>query len=456
MHYDAIVLGAGQAGGPLSYALADQGWKVALVERKHLGGTCINEGCSPTKTMVASAQVAHYVRHAARWGVECAGARVDLAKVVARKEAIVESFRAGQERRVAERPGLDLYRGPGRFTGPHTVTVDDHALESDRIFLNAGTRAAVPPIPGLAEVPYLTNASLMELTDLPRHLVVLGGGYIGLEFGQMFRRFGSEVTVVHRGRQLLDREDPDVAEELRRILEGEGVRFLLGAETTAAARRGDGVALAVRTDAGEEVVVGSHLLVATGRRPNTDDLGLDRAGVETDARGYVQVNDRLETNVPGIWALGDVKGGPAFTHISYNDHQIVLANLLEGGSKSIADRPVPYAVFTDPQLGRVGMSEAEARASGRRLKIGRYPMGYVARAIERDETAGFMKIVVDAETDRILGAAILGSEGGELVQILGFLMLAGAPFTLLKGAVYIHPTLAEGFYGLMEAVTPVE
>src|SRR5262249_46848177 len=307
-------------------------------------------------------------------------------------------------------------------------------------------RGSVPAVEGLDSVDYLTNATIMELAAVPEHLVVLGGGYIGLEFGQMFRRFGSRVTVVHRGAEILDREDRDVAGALRAALEAEGIRFLLNAETSRVERSGGGVALTVATGAGTEAIAGSHLLVATGRRPNSDDLGLEKAGVALDERGYIRVNGRLETNVPGIWALGDVKGGPAFTHISYNDYQIVYANLIEGGDRTIDGRLVPYTVFTDPQLGRVGMTEGEARAAGYRLKIGTIPMSWVARAIERDETAGMMKIVVDAATDRILGAAILSAEGGELIQILGFVMLAGARYTLMKGAVYIHPTLAEGFY----------
>lgn len=452
MRYDAIVIGSGQAGNPLCFALADRGWRVALIEREHLGGTCINEGCTPTKTMVASAQIAHYARNAERWGVRADGVGVDLPAVVARKEAIVQSFRGGIERKVAERANIDLYRGHGRFLGPHRVAVGDQVLESETVFINTGTRAAVPPIAGLDQVPYLTNASAMELREVPAHLLVLGGGYIGLEFGQMYRRFGSEVTVVHRGQEVLDREDLDIAAGLREALAAEGIRFVLAAETTRAEQTGERIALSVASPAGNEVLTGSHLLVATGRRPNTDDLGLEQAGVATDARGYVRVNERLETNVPGVYALGDVKGGPAFTHISYNDHQIVFANLVDGENRTTTGRPVPYCVFTDPQLGRVGMTEAEARAAGRPLKIGTIPMSYVARALERDETAGMMKVIVDAESDRILGAAILSSEGGELIQILGFLMLAGAPYTLLKGAVYIHPTLAEGFYALMEAV----
>ena len=454
MIYDAIVIGSGQAGNPLSHRLADLGWNVALVEKAHLGGTCINTGCTPTKAMVASAQVAHYARNAARWGVRASGVSVDLGKVVDRKNKVVESFRSGQQSNVDRRPNLTLYRGQARFLAPRRLQVGDQLLEGERIFINTGTRTDTPRLEGLDQVPYLTNASLMELRELPEHLLVLGGGYIGLEFGQMFHRFGSQVTVVHRGEHIVAREDNDVADELQKILEGEGIRFVLQAQTSRVAQKDGKIALTFSVNGRPQTVTGSHLLVATGRRPNTDDLGLEKAGIETDKRGFIRVDNRLRTNVPNYWALGDVKGGPAFTHVSYNDFQIVYGNLIEKRSWTTDNRPVPYSVFTDPQLGRVGLTEQEARATGRKLKVGKYPMAYIARAIERDETSGFMKLVVDAENDRILGAAILGSEGGELVQTLGALMLADAPYTVLKGAVYIHPTLAEGFFGLMEDVKP--
>ena len=459
--YDAIVIGSGQGGNPLCHKLADHGWRVALIEKAHLGGTCINSGCTPTKTMVASAQVAHYARNAARWGVESGEVRVDLPSVVRRKDTIVESFRSGQQRNVDKRPNLDLYRGHGRFTGPHRIQVGEETLESERIFIDTGTRTDIPRIEGLSTVPYLTNSTLMDLQEVPEHLIVLGGGYIGLEFGQMYRRFGSNVTVIHRGDQLLTREDPDIAAELQRALGAEGIEFILNATTTAVGQANGKIILSLEgnplpSGGPARSISGSHLLIAAGRRPNTDDLGLEQAGVETDQRGFVRVNRRLETNVPGIWALGDVKGGPAFTHISYNDFQILYANLIEEKDLGVDRRIVPYSVFTDPQLGRVGMTETEARAKGHALKIGKIPMSWVARAIERDETAGMMKLVVDAATDRILGAAILALEGGELVQMLGVLMLADLPYTLLKGAVYIHPTLAEGFFTLMENVKPVD
>ncbi len=456
MKCDAIVIGSGQGGNPLWASLTAQGWTVALVEKGYLGGTCINTGCTPTKTMVASAQVAHYARNAARWGVRTGSVSIDLPKVLARKDAIVESFRGGKERQAREDKNLRLFRGQARFSAPHAVTVGGEVLESERIFINTGTRTSVPSIEGLDQVQYLTNASLLELKELPRHLLVLGGGYIGLEFGQMFRRFGSEVTIIHKDEQILSREDADIAGELQKTLEAEGLRFLLNARTTRVLRNGNEVTLALEGPTGSDTVSGSHLLVATGRRPNTDDLGLDMTGVEMDARGYIKVNGRLETNVPGIWAIGDVKGGPAFTHISYDDYQIVYGNLIEGKNLSIEGRVVPYCVFTDPQLGRTGMTEKEARAGKRKLKMGKIPMTWVARAIERDETAGLMKIIVDAESDQILGAAILAAEGGELIHVLHALILARAPYTVLKNAVYIHPTLAEGFFSLMDAVAPVE
>lgn len=453
--YDAVVIGSGQAGNPLSQKLADQGWSVALIEKGQLGGTCVNTGCTPTKTMVASAQVAHYARHADVWGVKTGDVRVDFARVMARKDRIVKQWRSGVEKKVADRKNLHLYRGAARFTAPHRLRVNDEEIESERIFINTGTRPAIPSIAGLDRIGYLTSDTILDLRELPAHLLIVGGGYIGLEFGQMFRRFGSEVTIVHRNDHILPREDFDVTDELQKSLEKEGIRFLLGANTTGVDKQNGQLSLTVKTARGSETMRGSHLLIATGRRPNTDDLGLDAAGVQLSREGTIKVNDRLETNVPGIWALGDVKGGPAFTHISYNDFQIVYANLIEKQNLTTAGRPVPYAVFTDPQLGRVGLTEQEARAAGHKLKIGKIPTAYVARAIERDETAGLMKVVVDANTDKILGAAILSTEGGELIQILGFVMLAGAPYTLLKGAIYIHPTLAEGFWTLMDGVKPV-
>ena len=453
MHYDAIIIGSGQAGNPLwKYDLTPRGWSVALIERKELGGTCVNYGCTPTKTMMASAQVAYYARQAARWGVQTDRVQIDLPRIVARKTAVVEHFRRPKEAAAKEQENLHLYRGHAQLTGPHTVTVGSERLESERIFINTGTRPKVPRIPGLETVRYLTNRTLMELTELPEHLLVLGGGYIGLEFGQMFRRFGSAVTVVHTGPHLLTREDADVADALQQALEADGVRFVLDAWTTRVSEASGWITLTLEGLTGAQEVTGTHLLVAAGRTPNSDDLGLEKAGVATDAHGYIQVNGRLETNVPGVWALGDVKGGPAFTHISYNDYEIVAANLLEGTQRSTEGRIVPYCVFTDPELGRVGLTETEARRTGRPLKIGKVPMTLVARAIQRDETAGLMKLVVDAETDQILGAALLASEGGEVVHVLEALMVARASYRLLEKMIYIHPTLAEGLYWLVNEV----
>jgi pyruvate/2-oxoglutarate dehydrogenase complex dihydrolipoamide dehydrogenase (E3) component len=456
MRFDAIVIGSGQGGNPLAYALADHGWTVALVEQGDLGGTCVNTGCTPTKTMIMSAQVAHYAREASRWGVRAGEISVDMPAVVARKKEVVLRFRSGHERQIADRPNLHLYRGHGRFVAPRELQIDEDRIEGERVFINVGTRPDPPRVPGLETVGYLTNESIMELREVPEHLIVLGGGYIGLEFGQMFRRFGSRVTIIHNSDQILAREDPEISTDLQRSLEAEGVEFRLRATTTRVEKQETQIRVTIALGAASEAIAGTHLLAATGRRPNTDDLGVERAGIPLDSHGYIRVNGRMETGVPGVWALGDVKGGPAFTHISYNDFQILYANIIDGKDLSIQNRYVPYSLFTDPQLGRVGMTEKEARAAGRKLKIGSFPMANVSRAIERSETAGRMKIVIDAASDRILGAAILGIEGGEIVQILGMMMLAGAPWTILKGTVYIHPTLAEGFFGLMDSVKPVD
>jgi pyruvate/2-oxoglutarate dehydrogenase complex dihydrolipoamide dehydrogenase (E3) component len=455
MKYDAIVIGSGQAGVPLSFHLADIGWQVALIEKGPLGGTCINTGCTPTKTMVHRAQVAYYARNAARWGVRASGVSADLQAIVAQKNNVVHRFREGREKQVKRRPNLHFHTGQAQFVDVHQIRVGETMLESEKIFINTGGVARIPLIPGLDAIQYLTNENIMDLTVLPEHLIVLGGGYIGLEFGQMFGRFGSRVTVIHNGEQIVSHEDPEVAAELQRVLEEEGLTFLLNAQATRVEQEGDTIVVSVDRASGPTVVSGSHLLTAIGRRANTDGLGLEKAGIETDPSGFLKVNDRLETNVPGIWALGDVNGGPAFTHISYNDFQIVDANLTQGKKLTTANRLIPYSVFTDPQLAGVGMTEKEARAKGYKLKIGKIPMSYVARAIERDETAGLMKIIVDAANDQILGATVLATDGGELIHVLYTLMLANLPYTLLKGAVYIHPTLAEGFFSLMEDVKPV-
>jgi pyruvate/2-oxoglutarate dehydrogenase complex dihydrolipoamide dehydrogenase (E3) component len=429
-----------------------------MVERKHVAGTCINEGCTPTKTMVASARVAYLARRGADYGVRTGDVSVDMTRVRQRKRDIVESFRGGSERRLQQAAGLELIYGRAELTGPDTVAVElrdggRRVLRAGTIVINAGCRPAAPPVPGLDTVPALDSTSIMELDEVPEHLLVLGGGYVGLEFGQMFRRFGARVTIVQRGPALLAREDPDVAEAVAGIMREDGIDVLLDADATgAAAGPGGGVRLEVQVGGGTRTLDGSHLLVAAGRRPNTDGLGLAAAGVESDPRGYVRVDERLRTNVPGVYAIGDVNGGPAFTHISYDDFRILRANLLEGGSATTTGRLLPYTVFIDPQLGRVGMSETEASASGRDVRVARMPMSFVARALEVDESRGFMKAVVDAGTGQVLGCAVLGIEGGELMAALQVAMMGRLPYTALRDAVFAHPTLAESLNNLFATI----
>ena len=446
--YDAIVIGAGQAGGPLAAALARSGRRTALIEREHVGGTCINEGCTPTKAMVASARVAYLARRAADYGVTTGPVGVDLGRVRERKRAIVKRFRAGSLRRLEAAPGLDLICAEARFTGPRQVAVDGRLLESELIFINTGGRPAAPEVEGLGQVPSLDSTSIMELDRVPEHLIVLGGGYIGLEFGQMFRRFGSRVTIVQRGRQLLPQEDEDVAEAILGILREDGIEILLEAE----ARRVEGtegaVRLTVRTSGGDRVIEGSHILRAAGRTPNTDRLGLPAAGIATDSKGFITVGPELETSASGVYALGDVKGGPAFTHISYDDFRIIRTNLLQGGRACITDRLLPYAVFIDPQLGRIGLSEKDARRQSRAYRVARMPMTHVARALELDESRGFMKALVAPDTGEILGAAVLGIEGGELMAVLQLAMMGKVPHYRLRDAIFAHPTLAESLNNL--------
>ncbi|PLS87740.1 MAG: mercuric reductase [Actinobacteria bacterium] len=457
-HYDAVVIGAGQGGVPLARTLAGAGRKTALVEREHVGGTCINEGCTPSKTIVASAKAAYFDRRSADYGIQNGPVSVDMVKVRQRKRDMVESFRGGSERRIEDTENLDLVRGEARFTGPKELEVrldggETLELRADNVFINVGARPGSVPLEGLDGVPALNSTSIMELDEVPEHLLVLGGGYVGLEFAQMFGRFGSEVTVVQRGKQLLTREDADVAEAVAEILRQDGVEVLLEAEAQRVEQTGDGrIRLTIQTPEGESTLSGSHLLVAAGRPPNTDLLNLEAAGVETDRRGLIKVNERLETNVPGIWALGDVKGGPAFTHISYDDFRIIRTNLLEGGDATIADRLVPYTLFTDPQLGRIGLSEQEAQAQGRNFHVAKMPMSYVARALEVDEARGFMKALVDAETDQILGCAVLGIEGGEIMAMMQIAMMGKVPYTALRDAVFSHPTLAESLNNLFATI----
>lgn len=455
--YDAVIVGAGQSGVPLSTALARAGWKVALVERQYVGGSCINWGCTPTKTMVASARVAHVARRAETYGVHAGPVKVNMAAVRRRKAEIVEGFRQNLQRRIREAEGVDLVMGEARFTGHKAlaVSLNDGGslhLSADKILLNTGGRPHVPHLPGLEDVPFLDSTSVMELEELPEHLIILGGGYVGLEFGQMFCRFGSQVTIVQRSGQLLSEEDPDVAEAVAEILREDGIQVLLNAEAREARQENGTISLHVQAPDGQQVLRGSHLLVATGREPNTDALNLAAGGVAVDRRGYIVADERLETNVPGIYALGDVKGGPAFTHVSYDDYRILCANLLEGGERTVHDRPVPYVVFTDPQLGRVGLTERQAREAGRRFRVARMPMSWVARAVEVDETRGLMKALVDAETGQILGAAILGYQGGEIMAMIQVAMMGGLPYTALRDAVFTHPTLSEALNSLFSSL----
>ncbi len=457
-HYDAIVIGSGQAGTPLSKTLAQGGRRTALIEREHVGGSCVNVGCTPTKTMVASARVAYLARRAADYGVRTGPVTIDMERVRRRKRDIVHSFNSGSVRSIQKTEGLDLFMGEARFIGPKSVEVrldgtEARVFTADLIFINTGARPHIPPVPGLESVSFLDSTSVMELDTVPEHLLIIGGGYVALEFGQMFRRFGSRVTIIQRGPQLLTREDPDVAEEVTKILREDDVEVLLQAHTERVDRTADGtIRLIVRTPgAGEpRVVSGSHVLVAAGRAPNTEDLNLAAAGVETDVRGFVTVNERLETGVAGIYCLGDAKGGPAFTHISYDDFRIIETNLLRGGHATTRDRFVPYTVFTDPELGRVGQSETEARAQGRTIRVYKMPMRWVARALEMDEPRGLMKVVVDTGTGQILGCAILGVAGGELMSMTEIAMMGRVPYTSLRDAIFAHPTLAEALNNLFD------
>ncbi len=457
--YDAVIIGVGQSGDPLARALAAAGKRVALIERDAVGGTCVNRGCTPTKTMIASARVAYLAKRGADFGVQTGPVSVDLTKVRQRKRDIVDEFRSGTENKLEKDDKIDLIYGDAKFTGPKSVEIalrdsGTQTVTAPLVFINTGARPTVPPIDGLDAVDFLDSTSVMELGAMPEHLVILGGSYIALEFGQMFRRFGSRVTIVEQSSRILEREDSDVAEEMAKILTEDGIEILTGTKAAKAAKSsGGGVTLTLGTsDGGEKTLTGSHLLVAVGRTPNTDTLGLDAAGIVKDDHGYITASDTLETNVPGVYVLGDVKGGPQFTHISYDDFRIVEANLLKDGHRRVSDRPVPYTVFTDPQLGRVGLTEAEAKAQGRSIQIATLPMTEVARAIETDETRGFMKAIVDADTKQILGAAILAVDGGEVMAVLEVAMLGKLPYTALRDAVLAHPTLAESLNNLFMAL----
>ena len=453
--FDAIIIGAGQAGPALAGRLTSAGMTVALVERHLFGGTCVNTGCTPTKAMVASAYAAHLARRAADYGVRVPdGVSVDFAAVMARKDAISGKSRDGVESWLRGMERCSVYQGHARFASPREVSVDDELLAADRIFLNVGGRALAPDMPGLSDIRYLTNSSILRLQNLPRRLVVIGGSYIGLEFAQMFRRFGSEVTVIEKGPRLASREDEDVSDAIREILEREGVAVRTGAECIRFEPRGEEIAVGLDCAAGAPEIVGDEVLLAIGRRPNTDELDVEKAGVELDGRGYVKVDDELRTTAPNVWALGDCNGRGAFTHTAYNDFEIVAANLLDGASRRVGDRIPAYALYTDPPLGRVGLTEAQARATGRKVKVGKRPMTRVARAVEKGETAGFMKIVVDAENQEILGAAILGVGGDEAIHGVLDAMNLGAPYPELEKAVPIHPTVSELIPTVLQEALP--
>jgi pyruvate/2-oxoglutarate dehydrogenase complex dihydrolipoamide dehydrogenase (E3) component len=441
--FDAIIVGAGQAGPSLAARLTAAGKTVALIERKLVGGTCVNTGCMPTKAMVASAYAAHLARRGADYGVVTGDVSIDFQKVMARKDKVRFDARKGNEDWLEGMAGLTFLRGHARFESPTEIRVGEELLSAGQVFLNVGGRAVVPDFPGVADVSHLDNVSMMDLTELPEHLIVVGGSYIGLEFAQMFRRFGSKVTVVEKGPRLIAREDEDVSAAVRDILEREDITIRTGAECIRFFKRGNDVGVGVDCTAGAPEILGSHILLATGRRPNTDDLGLDKAGVAIDKRGYITVDERLETNVPGIFALGDCNGRGAFTHTAYNDFEIVAANLLDNEPRKVSDRIQTYALYIDPPLGRAGMSETEARKTGRKLLIGTRPMTRVGRAKEKGETLGFMKVIADAQTKEILGASILGTGGDEAVQSILDVMYAGKPYTTITHAMHIHPTVSE-------------
>jgi len=453
-HFDAIIIGTGQAGPSLAARFAGAGKSVAIIERHKFGGTCVNTGCIPTKTLVASAYAAHVARRGDEYGFAAGDVRVDMKRVKARKDAVSGRSNKGVEEWLRGLENCTVIQGHARFQSPRTIVVNDEILEADKIFINVGGRASVPAMPGIPDVPFLTNSSMMEVDFLPQHLVVVGGSYVGLEFGQMYRRFGSEVTIVEKGPRLIGREDEDVSQAVREILEAEGIRFRLNAKCISLLKQGSQIGVGVDCEGGAPEVLGTHVLLAVGRTPNTHDLGLERAGVTTDDRGYLLVDDQLQTNVPGIWALGDCNGRGAFTHTSYNDYEIVADNLFNTDHRRVSDRLTAYALYTDPPLGRCGMTDAEIRKSGCRALTTKYPMSRVSRAVEKGETQGFIKITVHAETKQILGAAILGTGGDEVIHVLLDVMYANAPYTVIQRAMHIHPTVAEYLPTVLSKLEP--
>jgi len=456
-HYDAIIIGTGQSGPSLAVKLADSGQKVAIVERKRFGGSCVNYGCIPTKTMVASARAAYMVRRAAEFGVDIKGSvHVNMKRVKARKDLIVKQATEGIEKWLKNAPNCDVYEGGACFEGPKTVRVGDTSLTADKVFINVGTRPFVPPIDGIEMVNYLTNKTIMDLDTLAKHLVIIGGGYIALEFAQMYRRFGSAVTVIERGPMIMAREDDDICEAVRSILEKDGVNFYLNSNVVNVAKHTDGVQLELQTQNGIEKVRGSHLLVAVGRLPNTNDLGLEKAGIATNQSGFIEVDDQLKTNVDNIWAIGDCNGKGAFTHTSYNDYEIVAENLLQNGNRRISDRFEAYALYVDPPLAHVGLRGKDVRAKGIDALIAHMPMTRVGRAKERSETAGFMKILVDKNSKQILGATFLGINADEVIHVIINMMYAKAPYTVMLQAMDIHPTVSELLPTLLLGLKPLE
>jgi pyruvate/2-oxoglutarate dehydrogenase complex dihydrolipoamide dehydrogenase (E3) component len=453
--YDAIIIGTGQAGPPLAGRLAAAGMKVAIVERGRFGGTCVNTGCIPTKAMVASAYVAQTASRAAEYGVHCDGVTVNMKEVRDRKDRISGRSREGVEKWLKGMDNCTVYEGHARFESSKVIRVDDARLTAERIFVNVGGRAAVPPIPGIDNVSYLTNSSILNLDSVPSHLTVVGGSYVGLEFAQMFRRFGSQVTIIEMSPRLVSREDEDVSEAVQGILQNEGISVRLNAKCIRFSKHGEGIAVAVDCHDQAPEIAGSHILLAVGRRPNTDDLALENAGVATDNRGYITVDDQLRTNVPGIWALGDCNGKGGFTHTSYNDFEIAAANLLDHDPRRLSDRIPAYALYIDPPLGRAGLTEADVRRSGRKALLGRRPMTRVSRAVEKGETQGFMKVVIDAESKQILGAAVLGVGGDEVIHSILDIMYAKAPYTVMQRAVHIHPTVSELVPTMLGELTPL-